>query len=145
MASAEPLVIAPGNGLERGRNGGSGVCAAIALRALMGKLGAASGIILAAGNVFPRTPARLTRPDLLPSGTRTLNILDIGRHLVVATIMYRGYVLWCKDYDCTPMSPQDFGRDSPRTKRKVGTVRYTDCELVPRYARGNCASSPASP
>jgi anaerobic selenocysteine-containing dehydrogenase len=81
MAAAEPLVIAPGNGLERGRNGGSGVRAAIALPALMGKLGAASGIVLAAGNAFPRTPARLTRPDLLPPGTRTLNILDIGRHL----------------------------------------------------------------
>jgi anaerobic selenocysteine-containing dehydrogenase len=81
MAAAEPLVIAPGNGLERGRNGGSGIRAAIALPALMGKLGAASGIVLGSGNAFPRTPARLTRPDLLPPGTRTLNILDIGRHL----------------------------------------------------------------
>ena len=37
--------------------------------------------MLGAGNAFPKTPARLTRPDLLPPGTRTLNILDIGRHL----------------------------------------------------------------
>ena len=41
MAEADPLVIAPGNGLERGRNGGSGMRAAIALPALMGKLGSA--------------------------------------------------------------------------------------------------------
>ena len=81
MASAQPLVIAPGNGLERGRNGGSGVRAAIALPALLGRLGRESGIVLCARFAFPKTPARLTRPDLLPAGTRTLNILDIGRHL----------------------------------------------------------------
>jgi len=39
LAEAEPLVLAPGNGLERGRNGGSGIRAAIALSALLGKLG----------------------------------------------------------------------------------------------------------
>jgi anaerobic selenocysteine-containing dehydrogenase len=81
MAEADPLVMAPGNGLERGRNGGSGLRSAIALPALMGKLNATSGIVLGAGYAFPKTPARLTRPDLMPAGTRTLNILDVGRHL----------------------------------------------------------------
>jgi len=81
MAEADPLVIAPGNGLERGRNGGSGVRAAIALPALMGKLNGKSGIVLGARNAFPKTPARLTRSDLIPPGTRTLNIVDVGRHL----------------------------------------------------------------
>jgi anaerobic selenocysteine-containing dehydrogenase len=81
MAEADPLVMVPGNGLERGRNGGSGIRAAIALPALLGRLGRGSGIVLGAGNAVPKTPAKLTRPDLLPPGTRTLNILDIGRHL----------------------------------------------------------------
>jgi anaerobic selenocysteine-containing dehydrogenase len=81
MADADPLVLAPGNGLERGRNGGSGVRAAIALPALLGKLGNGSGVVLGARNAFPRTPARLQRSDLLPPGTRTLNILDVGRYL----------------------------------------------------------------
>ena len=81
LAEARPLVLAPGNGLERGRNGGSGIRAAIALPALLGKLGNGNGIVLAAGNAFPKTPAKLQRPDLLPSGTRTLTINDIGRHL----------------------------------------------------------------
>jgi anaerobic selenocysteine-containing dehydrogenase len=81
MADADPLVIAPGNGLERGRNGGSGIRAAIALPALMGRLNATSGIVLGAGNSFPKTMAKLQRPDLVPAGTRTLNIMDIGRHL----------------------------------------------------------------
>jgi anaerobic selenocysteine-containing dehydrogenase len=82
LAEADPLVLAPGNGLERGRNGGSGIRAAIALPALLGKLGKGNGIVLAAGNAFPKTPNRLHRPDLLPAGTRTLTINDIGRHLV---------------------------------------------------------------
>ena len=81
LAEADPLVLAPGNGLERGRNGGSGIRAAIALPALLGRLGKGSGIVLGAGNAFPKTPARLQRPDLTPAGTRTLNINDIGRHL----------------------------------------------------------------
>jgi anaerobic selenocysteine-containing dehydrogenase len=82
MAEAEPLVLSPGLGLERSRSGGSGIRAAIALPALLGKLGARGGIVLGAGNVFPKTPAKLQRPDLVPAGTRTLNILDVGRHLV---------------------------------------------------------------
>src|SRR5215510_10383010 len=81
-AATEPLVIAPGNGLERGRNGGSSIRAAIALPALLGRLNATSGVVLGASNSFPKTMTKLQRPDLLPTGTRTLNILDVGRHLV---------------------------------------------------------------
>ncbi len=81
LAEADPLVFAPGNGLERGRNGGSSIRALIALPALLGKLGKGSGIVLGASNAFPKTMARLQRPDLAPPGTRTLNLLDIGRHL----------------------------------------------------------------
>ena len=86
LAEADPLVFAPGNGLERGRNGGSGIRALIALPALLGKLGKGSGIILGASNAFPKTPARLQRPDLVPEGTRTLNLLDVGRHLAADDI-----------------------------------------------------------
>jgi anaerobic selenocysteine-containing dehydrogenase len=81
LAEADPLVLAPGNGIERGRNGGSGVRAAIALPALMGKLDRKNGIVLGARFAFAKTPAKLTRPDLVPAGTRTLDIVDVGRHL----------------------------------------------------------------
>jgi anaerobic selenocysteine-containing dehydrogenase len=81
MAGARSIVMAPGNGLERGRNGGSGIRAAIALPALLGKLGKSSGIVLGAGYAFPKTGSKLTRPEFIPAGTRTLNILDVGRHL----------------------------------------------------------------
>ncbi len=81
LAEADPVVFAPGNGLERGRNGGSAIRAIIALPALTGKLGRGSGIVLGASNAFPKTPDRLQRPDLMPAPTRTINILDVGRHL----------------------------------------------------------------
>jgi anaerobic selenocysteine-containing dehydrogenase len=82
MAEIAPLVFAPGVGLERSRTGGSGIRASIALPALLGKLDDRSGIVMGAGNVFPKTIAKLQRPDLLPPDTRTLNILDVGRHLL---------------------------------------------------------------
>jgi anaerobic selenocysteine-containing dehydrogenase len=81
LAEADPLVFAPGNGLERGRNGGSSIRALITLPALLGKLGKGSGLVLGAGSAFHKTPARLQRPDLVPAGTRTLNLIDVGRHL----------------------------------------------------------------
>ena len=81
LAGADPLILAPGNGLERGRNGGSGIRAAVALPALLGKWGNGSGVVLGASSAFPKTVARLPRPDLAPPNTRTLNLLDFGRHL----------------------------------------------------------------
>lgn len=81
LADADPLVFAPGNGLERGRNGGSSIRALIALPALLGRLGNGSGLVLGASSAFRKTVAKLQRPDLAPAGTRTLNILDMGRHL----------------------------------------------------------------
>ncbi len=78
----EKAIISVGNGLERNQNGGSGVRAVLALPALAGKFGQpGTGLVAGAGNAFPKTAARLGRPDLVPEGTRTLNILDVGRHL----------------------------------------------------------------
>ncbi len=80
-------IISIGNGLERNRNGGSGVRAVLALPALAGKFGRrGTGLVAGAGNAFPKTPARLGRPDLVPEGTRTINILDVGRHLTAEDI-----------------------------------------------------------
>ena len=82
-----PAVITVGNGLERNRNGGSGIRAIFALPALAGKFGVpGGGLINGAGFAFPKTPARLARPDLVPAGTRLLNIIDFGRHLTDATL-----------------------------------------------------------
>ncbi len=80
---ATPAIIAWGNGLERNQNGGSGVRAIAALPALAGNLGVpGGGIDAAAGNAFPTDSHSLTRPDLLPPQTRTINILDVAALLL---------------------------------------------------------------
>jgi anaerobic selenocysteine-containing dehydrogenase len=80
---ASPAVIAWGNGLERNQNGGSGLRAIAALPALAGKFGVAGGgVVGGAGHAFPKTPDRLTRSDWSSPCTRTLNIVDVGRHLL---------------------------------------------------------------
>jgi anaerobic selenocysteine-containing dehydrogenase len=82
-ATLSPAAISVGNGLERNRNGGSGIRAIFALPALAGKFGVpGGGLVNGASFAFPKTWARLARPDLAPTGTRTLNIIDIGRHLL---------------------------------------------------------------
>ena len=82
-ATLTPAAISVGNGLERNQNGGSGIRAIFALPALAGRWGVpGAGCINGAGFVFPKTPQRLQRPDLVPPGTRTLNIVDVGRHLL---------------------------------------------------------------
>lgn len=81
-ATISPAAISVGNGLERNQNGGSGIRAVFALPALAGKWGVrGGGLVNGAGYAFPKTPQRLARTDLIPPGTRTLNIIDVGRHL----------------------------------------------------------------
>ena len=81
--TASPVAVSVGNGLERNRNGGSGIRAVFALPALAGKLGVrGGGLVNGAGFAFPKTPAKLARPDFIPSGTRTINIIDVGRDLL---------------------------------------------------------------
>jgi anaerobic selenocysteine-containing dehydrogenase len=82
-ATLSPAAISVGNGLERNQNGGSGIRAIFALPALAAKFGVrGGGLINGAGFSFPKTPGRLQRPDLAPPGTRTLNIVDVGAHLL---------------------------------------------------------------
>jgi anaerobic selenocysteine-containing dehydrogenase len=81
--ASTPAVIAWGNGLERNRNGGSGLRAIAALPALAGKFGVpGGGLVGGASHAFPKTLDRLTRPDLAPPGTRTINILDVASSML---------------------------------------------------------------
>lgn len=82
-ANARKLACSIGNGIERGKSGGSGLRSIMAVSVLMGQLGRrGAGIIAKPGLAFPATPEKLQRPDLIPEGTRTLNIVDVGRHLL---------------------------------------------------------------
>ena len=86
-ATITPSAISVGNGLERNQNGGSGIRAVFALPALAGKFGVpGGGLVNGARYVFAKTPQRLQRPDLVPPGTRTFNIVDTGKHLNDATL-----------------------------------------------------------
>jgi anaerobic selenocysteine-containing dehydrogenase len=86
-ATLSPAAISVGNGLERNQNGGSGIRAVFALPALAGKFGVpGGGLVNGARNAFPMTPNRLRRPDLMPAGTRMLNIIDVGAHLLDPTL-----------------------------------------------------------
>ncbi|WP_282606014.1 molybdopterin-dependent oxidoreductase [Pelagibius sp. Alg239-R121] len=81
--SADKVALSVGNGPERGHSGGSSIRAAISLQALTGNFGRlGAGVFAKPGLAFPATPAKLQRPDLAPEGTRTLNIVDIPRHIL---------------------------------------------------------------
>jgi len=82
-AALSPAAIAVGNGPERNQNGGSGLRAIFALPALAGKFGVpGGGVVYGSTFAFPKTPQHLQRPDLAPAGTRTVNIIDVGKHLL---------------------------------------------------------------
>jgi anaerobic selenocysteine-containing dehydrogenase len=80
---ASRLATSIGNGIERGRSGGSGLRAIMSLNALLGQLGrTGAGVVAKPGLAFPATAAALQRPDWVPEGTRTVNIVDVGRLLL---------------------------------------------------------------
>jgi anaerobic selenocysteine-containing dehydrogenase len=81
--AADKLALSIGNGIERGRSGGSGLRAIMSVSALLGQFGrSGTGVIAKSGFAFPATPQTLQRSDIIPTGTRTLNIVDVGRHLL---------------------------------------------------------------
>lgn len=80
---ANCLALSIGNGIERGRSGGSGLRAIMSINALTGHLGRpGAGIFAKPGLAFPLTTTKLQRPDLIPGGTRQFNIVDVGKHLL---------------------------------------------------------------
>ena len=84
---AKTVGVSVGNGIERGRSGGSGLRAAMALQALTGNHGRlGAGVFAKPGHAFPRATTRLQRPDLVPDGTRTINIVDVSRLLLDDTL-----------------------------------------------------------
>ncbi|MEQ8322731.1 MAG: molybdopterin-dependent oxidoreductase [Rhodospirillales bacterium] len=84
---AETVAVSVGNGIERGASGGAGLRAAMALQALTGNHGrVGAGVFAKPGLAIPKTTARLQRPDLVPDGTRTINIVDVGKVLLDETL-----------------------------------------------------------
>ncbi len=81
------VAVSIGNGIERGASGGSGLRAAMALQAVTGNFGRpGAGVIAKPGLAFPKTTDRLQRPDLIPPGTRVLNIVDVSALILDASL-----------------------------------------------------------
>lgn len=81
--TTSPAVICPGNGPERNQNGGSSLRAVFALPALAGKFGVlGGGLLQGASAAFPKTLARLQGEAFIVPGTRTINIVTVGRDLL---------------------------------------------------------------
>ncbi len=82
-AQAKNLALSIGNGIERGRSGGSGLRAIMSINALTGHLGRpGAGVFAKPGLAFALTPDALQRPDLIPIGTRPFNIVVVTKHLL---------------------------------------------------------------
>ncbi len=72
-----------GNGIERGRSGGSGLRAGMALQALTGNHGRlGAGVIAKSGVATPKTQARLHGNHLMKQGARVFNIVDVPEKLL---------------------------------------------------------------
>ncbi len=85
--AGERVAVSIGNGIERGRSGGSALRAAMALQALTGNFGRlGAGVFAKPGFAFPKTTDKLQRPDLIPDGTRTFNIVDIANLILDETL-----------------------------------------------------------
>lgn len=86
-ANADKVAVSIGNGIERGASGGAGLRAAMALQALTGNHGReGAGVFAKPGLAIPKTTAKLQRPDLVPDGTRTINIVDVGKLILDETL-----------------------------------------------------------
>ncbi len=80
---SKTVAVSIGNGIERGASGGSGLRAAMAVQALTGNFGRlGAGVIAKPGLAFAKTTERLQRPDLIPPGTRSVNIVDVANLLL---------------------------------------------------------------
>ncbi|WP_293574755.1 molybdopterin-dependent oxidoreductase [Phaeobacter sp.] len=83
IAAAGTMATAVGNGIERGRSGGSGLRAAMALQALTGQHGRiGAGVLAKPSLAAPKTPDRLQGSDSIDPQTRVINILDVAAKML---------------------------------------------------------------
>ncbi len=80
--SIKPASTTMGVALERNRNGGSAIRAVMALPLLTGNFGAKGAGLCDPSSYFDINRDVLKRPDWIAPDTRTINILDVGQHIV---------------------------------------------------------------
>jgi len=82
LRSRAPAAMSLGVAPERNRNGGAGIRGALSLLVLTGNIGPRGAGPCDTGRFFPVQDEALTRPDLAPGESRTLNALDIPRYVL---------------------------------------------------------------
>ncbi len=123
FVDARNVATSIGNGIERGRSGGSGLRAAMALQALTGNHGRRGvGVISKQGVSAPKTTDKLQRPDLVPEGTRTINIVDVPELLLDDTFDPRLAAVMI--YNHNPVSTH------PNQSRMVEALKREDLFIV---------------
>jgi anaerobic selenocysteine-containing dehydrogenase len=86
-ATQNPTAIRLNYGLNRHAGGGMAVRTIACLPALTGAWRhAGGGVLLSTGGTFPMADAALERPDLVPKGTRTLNMSQLGQILTAPSL-----------------------------------------------------------
>jgi anaerobic selenocysteine-containing dehydrogenase len=86
-ATTQPSAIRVNYGLNRHAGGGMAVRTITCLPALTGAWRhRGGGVLLSTSGAFPVDSAALERPDLVPPGTRTLNMSQLGRVLLDRTL-----------------------------------------------------------
>ena len=121
--NAENVSTSIGNGIERGRNGGSGLRAAMALQALTGNHGRrGTGVISKQGFAAPKTTDILQRTDLVPKGTRTINIVDVPELLLDKT--YEPRLAAILIYNHNPVSTH------PNQMKMIDALKREDLFIV---------------
>ena len=86
-ASTHPSAIRMNYGLNRHAGGGMAVRTVSCLPAVVGAWRhAGGGVLLSTSGTFPVNGDALERPDLVPPGTRTLNMSQLGRILTDETL-----------------------------------------------------------
>jgi anaerobic selenocysteine-containing dehydrogenase len=81
-ATTRPTFIRLNYGLQRHAGGGSAVRAISLLPAVTGAWDdVGGGALLSTSGTFPMNTGALARPDLIPLGTRTINMIQLGRAL----------------------------------------------------------------
>lgn len=87
IMGARTMACSFGNGIERGRSGGSSLRAAMALPALTGHHGReGTGVMAKSGLAAPKRQDRLHAAHLIKPGTRVFNIVDLGQKLQDETL-----------------------------------------------------------
>ncbi len=81
-ATQKPASMTMGVGLERTRNGGSSIRAAMSLPLLTGNFGPKGAGICDPSSYFNIDSSKLRCPELRSEPVRQINILDVGQHIV---------------------------------------------------------------